>query len=99
MDAGKGTIIYKNNDKYEGDWANDMRHGLGTLWIFKDGKYVVRYNGDWRNDRPTVRAACGKQLPRPHAKGAHLQLVFPAPPRLLREGSHHQAGCLQGRAC
>lgn len=53
--AGKGTVIYKNSDKYEGDWANDMRHGLGTLWLYRDGKYVVRYNGEWRADQPTVR--------------------------------------------
>ena len=46
--------MYKNGDKYEGDWANDLRHGLGTLWIYKGGKYVVRYNGEWREDQPTV---------------------------------------------
>lgn len=52
--AGKGTVVYKNGDKYEGAWANDMRDGLGTLWIFREGKYVVRYNGEWRDDQPTV---------------------------------------------
>jgi hypothetical protein len=35
--AGKGTVIYKNSDKYEGEWAFGMRHGLGTLWIYKVG--------------------------------------------------------------
>ena len=54
MLPGKGTVVYKNNDKYEGDWANDLRHGLGTLWIYKGGKYIVRYNGEWRDDQPTV---------------------------------------------
>lgn len=47
-------MVYKNGDKYEGDWANDLRHGLGTLWIYKAGKYIVRYNGEWREDQPTV---------------------------------------------
>lgn len=50
-------MVYKNGDKYEGDWSNDLRHGLGTLWIYKGGKtgkYVVRYNGEWRDDQPTV---------------------------------------------
>ncbi len=47
-------MVYKNGDKYEGDWAQDVRHGLGTLWLFRDGKYVVRYNGEWRNDQPNV---------------------------------------------
>ncbi len=46
-------MVYKNGDKYEGDWAYDLRHGLGTLWIYKGGKYVVRYNGEWRDDQPT----------------------------------------------
>lgn len=55
--TGKGTVIYKNGDKYEGDWASDVRHGLGTLWIYKDGKYKVRYNGEWRDDVPWVSCA------------------------------------------
>ena len=61
--TGKGTVVYKNGDKYEGDWSNDLRHGLGTLWIYKGGKtgkYVVRYNGEWRDDQPTVGAGCMK---------------------------------------
>ena len=33
--TGKGTVIYKNSDKYEGEWAFGLRHGLGTLWIYK----------------------------------------------------------------
>jgi hypothetical protein len=48
-------VVYKNGDKYEGDWAGDLRHGLGTLWTYKEGKYIVRYNGEWRDDQPTVR--------------------------------------------
>lgn len=54
--AGKGTVVYKNGDKYEGDWSNDLRHGLGTLWIYRKGKYIVRYNGEWRDDQPVVSA-------------------------------------------
>jgi hypothetical protein len=54
--AGKGTVIYKNGDKYEGDWAAGLRQGLGTLWIYVDGKFVVRYNGMWHKDRPSVCA-------------------------------------------
>lgn len=51
-------MIYKNGDKYEGDWSSSLRHGLGTLWIYKGGKYVVRYNGEWRDDSPNVRMGC-----------------------------------------
>ena len=36
---GEGTIIYKNNDKYRGHWANDLRDGEGTLEFFDGGKF------------------------------------------------------------
>lgn len=44
--------MYKNGDKYEGGWSCDLRHGLGTLWIYKEGKYYVRYNGEWQDGTP-----------------------------------------------
>jgi hypothetical protein len=46
--------VYKNGDKYEGDWALGFRHGLGTLWVFRGSKYMVKYNGEWNNDMPEV---------------------------------------------
>jgi hypothetical protein len=55
---GKGTVVYKNGDKYEGDWALGLRHGLGTLWVYRDGKYSVKYNGEWTGDAPTVSYIC-----------------------------------------
>lgn len=53
--TGKGVVTYKNNDKYEGDWHEGVRQGNGTLWVFKGGRYHVRYAGEWANDLPQVR--------------------------------------------
>jgi hypothetical protein len=55
LQTGKGVVTYKNGDKYEGDWREGVRHGNGTLWVFKGGKYHVRYSGEWVNDLPQVR--------------------------------------------
>ena len=55
-------MIYQNGDKYEGDWENGLRHGLGTLWIYIDGKYVVRFNGSWHKDKPAVRNCLCNQI-------------------------------------
>ena len=55
-------MIYQNGDKYEGDWESGLRHGLGTLWIYTDGKYVVRFNGSWHKDKPAVRSYLYHQI-------------------------------------
>lgn len=47
-------MTYKNGDKYEGDWQENYRHGNGTLWVFRDGKYHIRYSGEWAEDLPDV---------------------------------------------
>ena len=46
--------MYNNGAKYEGDWQFGKRHGLGTLWVYHDCKYNVRYNGEWKEDNPNV---------------------------------------------
>jgi hypothetical protein len=48
------VVTYKNGDKYGGEWRNGKRHGNGTLWVLQDGKYNVRYSGDWLDDLPEV---------------------------------------------
>jgi hypothetical protein len=40
-----------------GDWNGGVRHGQGTLWVHRDGRYYVRYSGDWCEDLPEVRGA------------------------------------------
>jgi hypothetical protein len=52
--TGKGVVTYKNGDKYEGAWQNGSRHGIGTLWVLNQGKYHIRYSGDWASDLPHV---------------------------------------------
>ena len=45
-------MLYKNADKYEGDWEDDVRSGLGVYWVYDNGRYKVRYNGVWEKDLP-----------------------------------------------
>lgn len=42
---GKGAYVYKNNDKYVGDWENDVFEGVG-IYLFDNGDY---YYGDLSN--------------------------------------------------
>ncbi len=43
---GFGTMLYNNDNKYDGHWKNDKRHGLGTLH-YSDGDV---YEGNWADD-------------------------------------------------
>ena len=40
---GQGTKIYKNGDKYSGDWDKDKQNGRGKFW-HADGDF---YDGEW----------------------------------------------------
>jgi hypothetical protein len=53
------VLTYKNGDKYEGDWQDGFRHGNGALWIFKEGKYYLKYEGGWAYDKPAVSRGMG----------------------------------------
>ncbi|CAG9771742.1 unnamed protein product [Ceutorhynchus assimilis] len=51
---GKGLIITRNNELYEGEMKNNFRHGFGILaHLIPDtkGVYVLHYRGEWRNGR------------------------------------------------
>lgn len=56
---GKGTKIWPNGDKYNGDWKNQKPHGLGTFIWVNGTKYI----GDWefgiQNGQGTVTWANG----------------------------------------
>ena len=46
---------YQNGDRYEGDWANDMRNGHGNLCLRCLGILTYgdkeRYDGQWKDDK------------------------------------------------
>ena len=44
---GTGIKVFKNGDKYDGEWANDKANGKGKFW-HADGDY---YEGYWVNDK------------------------------------------------
>jgi hypothetical protein len=44
---GKGNYVFPNGNRYEGEWANDMKAGYGVLY-YMNGE---RYEGYWRDDR------------------------------------------------
>ncbi len=56
---GKGTFIWSNGDKYNGNWKNQKPHGLGTFKWVNGTKYI----GDWefgiQNGQGTVTWANG----------------------------------------
>jgi len=34
-----GIYFYQNGDQYEGEWKNDKRNGIGTLYLLNGDKY------------------------------------------------------------
>jgi hypothetical protein len=43
---GKGTMVYKSNHRYEGEFRDGKRHGQGTMYLPLDR--VI--SGQWQND-------------------------------------------------
>ena len=46
---GQGTFTYSDGDKYEGEWKDGKKHGLGTLTFFNN---VRKWIGEFREDKP-----------------------------------------------
>lgn len=44
-------MIYKNGDKYCGQWIEDRRKGKGELYQSLNQKHRLVYIGEWKNDR------------------------------------------------
>lgn len=55
--AGSGTVVYPNRDKYEGEWLNGKRHGIGALWLYDSDRYRICYTGEWQRDKFHVSAS------------------------------------------
>ena len=45
--SGYGSLIMVNGDKYEGEWANDVKHGHGVE-VWATG---ARYEGEWKDGK------------------------------------------------
>ena len=43
---GKGTLVYPNSERYEGDFRHGKRHGYG-VYSYQDGG---RFEGEWVDD-------------------------------------------------
>ena len=43
---GKGVMIYKGGNKYDGEWKNDKKEGKG-VFIYKSGS---KYEGFFKNN-------------------------------------------------
>eukprot|EP00826_Nyctotherus_ovalis_P041332 TRINITY_DN4143_c0_g4_i1.p1 TRINITY_DN4143_c0_g4~~TRINITY_DN4143_c0_g4_i1.p1 ORF type:complete len:200 (-),score=34.23 TRINITY_DN4143_c0_g4_i1:153-752(-) len=49
-----GTISHNNGDKYEGEWVNDTKNGLGISCIALGDYYCSdgnKYSGSWKDDK------------------------------------------------
>ena len=46
---GQGTFTYSDGNKYEGEWKDGKKHGLGTLTFFNN---VRKWIGEFREDKP-----------------------------------------------
>ncbi len=57
LNAGSGTVVYPNKDKYEGEWLNGKRHGIGALWLYDNDRYRICYTGEWQRDKFHVSAS------------------------------------------
>ncbi len=44
---GNGKQIWRNGTTYDGEWQNDLRHGLG---VFSNSDGSIIYQGEWEND-------------------------------------------------
>ena len=56
---GKGTIVFHNNCKWEGEWKDGKRNGSGSYYFCED----VWFEGVWENDhcisRSELKGTCG----------------------------------------
>ena len=48
--SGKGKFVWKNGEKYEGNFENDLRNGFGVYTYSKEdaGDY---HEGHWKDDK------------------------------------------------
>lgn len=44
---GIGTLIFKDDERYEGHFSNNAKHGIGSYY-YSDGSL---YSGEWRENQ------------------------------------------------
>ncbi|GJQ83371.1 hypothetical protein Trydic_g18153 [Trypoxylus dichotomus] len=50
--SGKGYLLSRSGQLYEGDWERGYRHGFGVLGVKNDKDVVLLlYKGEWKNGR------------------------------------------------
>ena len=51
---GTGTFVFKNGNKYEGDWDNNQRHGYGRMIYVTNthplASYFETFEGEWKRN-------------------------------------------------
>lgn len=47
---GFGTLTFTDNRRYVGEMANGVRHGKGRFYSMENGREVLVYEGEYRND-------------------------------------------------
>jgi hypothetical protein len=50
-----GTYIFRNGNKYEGEWTGNQRHGYGRMVYYTNGTrldpFVESYEGYWQRGK------------------------------------------------
>ena len=49
--TGKASVVYATKDKYEGDFKDGLREGVGTYTYFKEEGPQNKYEGEWLQNK------------------------------------------------
>ena len=49
--TGKASVVYATKDKYEGDFKDGLRDGVGTYTYFKEEGPQNKYEGEWQANK------------------------------------------------
>lgn len=60
---GQGVMTYGNGDRYDGNWAEDCRDGVGEYHFHGDDRAMKSIVGRWVNDRLTESITLKFDLP------------------------------------
>ena len=59
---GKGKMIYKDGDQYDGDWMNNQRHGAGRMIFANKDIYQGQWSQNEKHGKGTYRYANGTKI-------------------------------------